>query len=60
MVQFNVQQKEISITKEFFDVDIHPKQAKLLWEKLHESRDKLLVFEESRKELKETINRLSN
>jgi len=46
--------------KEFFDIDIHPKKAKLLWEKLHESRDELLVFEESREELKETINRLSN
>jgi len=31
--------------KEFFDVDIHPKKAKLLWEKLHESRDELLVFD---------------
>ena len=36
---------------------IIPKKAKLLWEKLHENRDKLLVFEESRKEL---IERLSN
>ncbi|RUM70061.1 MAG: hypothetical protein DSZ07_03185 [Sulfurovum sp.] len=46
--------------KEFFDIDIHPKKAKLLWEKLHESRDELLVFEESREELKETIDKLRN
>ena len=38
--------------------EIHPKKAKLLWEKLHENRDRLLVFEESRKELLETIERL--
>jgi len=40
--------------KEFFDIDIHPKKAKLLWEKLHESRDKLLVFEESQRALVES------
>jgi len=38
--------------------EIHPKRAKLLWEKLHENRNKLLVFEESKKELKETLERL--
>ena len=46
--------------KEFFEIDIHPKKAKLLWEKLHENRDRLLVFEESKRELLETIEKLSN
>jgi len=38
--------------------EIHPKKAKLLWEKLHESRDKLLVFEESKRELEKTLERM--
>jgi len=46
--------------KEFFEIDIHPKKAKLLWEKLHENRDRLLVFEESREELTKRIEKLSD
>jgi len=38
--------------------EIHPKKAKLLWEKLHENREKLLVFEEAREELKARIEEL--
>jgi plasmid replication initiation protein len=38
--------------------EIHPKRAKLLWEKLHENRDKLLVFEESKRELEKTLERM--
>jgi plasmid replication initiation protein len=46
--------------KEFFEIDIHPKKAKLLWEKLHENRDKLLVFKESQRELVERMDRLNS
>jgi len=41
-----------------FVQEIHPKKAKLLWEKLHENRDKLLVFEESKEELEKTLERM--
>ena len=40
--------------------EIHPKKAKLLWEKLHKNREKLLVFEESQRELIEKMDMLNS